>query len=130
MQENIRKIVAAARKARCPILAVPLSVFEFARQEWETTKTSPVVVLAPSTPLRPRQNVTKSVAKARKNTQVTTSQHQPHQQDRRQFQQKTPPPPLFALFRTQKPSASPLFTLDSVLFEPKPLPLHRMAVRR
>ena len=95
MQENIRKIVAAARKARCPILAVPLSVFEFARQEWETTKTSPVVVLAPSTPLRSRQNVTKSVAKARKYTQVTTSQLKPHQQHTRNFTQKHPLPPLF-----------------------------------
>jgi len=97
MRENIRKIVAATRKAGCPILAMPL----FLRQGWETTKASPVLVFAfvhsesRLTPLFTRQNVAKSVAKARKNTQVTTSQLKPNQQHTRHFPQKTPHPPLF-----------------------------------
>jgi len=89
MQENIRKIVEAG----CPILAGSL----FLRLGWDTTRASPALVLpfALPTPTRPPQNVTKSVAKARKNTQVTTSQLQPHQQHTRDFCAKTPPPPLF-----------------------------------
>jgi len=90
MQENIRKIVETAG---CPILAVPLSL----RQGWETTMASPVLVFAfgSSSALYPCQNVAKSVAKARKNTHVTASQHQPHQQHRRRLTQETPHPPLF-----------------------------------
>ena len=91
MQENIRKIVETAG---CPILAVPL----FLRQGWETTMASPVLVFAfgSSSALYPCQNVAKSVAKARKNTQVTTSQLKPHQQHTRHFPQKTPHPPPFS----------------------------------
>jgi len=88
MQENIRKLVAAAG---CPILAGSL----FLRLGWETTKASPVLVFALAPSETPHQNVTKSVAKARKNTQVTTSQLQPHQQHRRDFPQKHPLPPPF-----------------------------------
>ena len=121
MRENIRKFDEAAGKAGCPILAVPLFlrqgwettkaspvlVFAFAgcpilavplflRQGWDTTKASLALVFAValSTPLRPRQNVTKSVAKARKNTQVTTSQLKPNQQHTRNFPQKHPLPPF------------------------------------
>jgi len=75
MQENIRKFDEAAGKAGCPILAVPL----FLRQGWDTTKASPVLSFGSSAALYPRQNVAKSVAKARKSHQVTTSQPQPHQ---------------------------------------------------
>ena len=55
-----------------------------------------IVQTARPAPLRPRQNVTKSVAKARKSHQVTTSQPQPHQQHRRHFRQKGPHPPPFS----------------------------------
>jgi len=100
MQENIRKIVEAG----CPILAGSL----FLRLGWDTTRASPALVLAFAlpTPTRPPQNVAKSVAKARKNTQVTTSQLQPHQQHTMDFCAKTPPPPPFrrkmAVWRTKK----------------------------
>ena len=102
MQENIRKFVETGTPlcplAGCPILAVPL----FLRQGWETTEASPVLVFAfgPSAALRPRrsaprQNVAKSVAKARKTHQVTTPQPQTYQSHSSHFPQKTPHPPLF-----------------------------------
>jgi len=124
MQENIRKFVESAEHpilavplflrqgwettkaspsfslplAGCPILAVPL----FLRQGWETTEASPVLVFAfgPSAALRPRrsaprQNVAKSVAKARKTHQVTTPQPQTYQSHSSHFPRKTPHPPLF-----------------------------------
>ena len=65
---------------------------------------------APPTPLRPRQNVTKSVAKARKNTQVTTSQLKPHQQHTRNFTQKHPLPPLFGQKAATQPFSLPIPT--------------------
>jgi len=88
MQENIRKFVESAEH---PILAAPL----FLRQGWETTKASPRPCICLWPFRSPRQNVAKSVAKARKNTQATTSHLQPHQQHTRHFSQKTPLPPLF-----------------------------------
>jgi len=77
--------------AGCPILAVPL----FLRQGWDTTKASPVLSFGSSAALYPRQNVAKSVAKARKSHQVTTSQPQPHQRHRMDLPLKEPHPPLF-----------------------------------
>ena len=99
MQENIRKFVEAAGKAGCPTLAVPLPVFRVCQARVEDHKRRPVLVFAlseaPPTPLHPRQNVAKSVAKARKTHQGTTHQHQPDQQHTRNFRQKIPHPPLF-----------------------------------
>jgi len=77
--------------AGCPILAVPL----FLRQGWDTTKASPVLSFGSSAALYPRQNVAKSVAKARKSHQVTTSQPQPHQRHRMDLPLKEPHPPPF-----------------------------------
>jgi len=71
MDQNIRKIVEAAER-----LCIRLP---------DGTQAA--------APLCPRQNVAKSVAKARKRRQVTTPQPQPHQQHRRHFPQKTPHPP-------------------------------------
>jgi len=75
MEENIRKIVAAAKESL------------------EATERPSLREPKPS--CRPRKNVAKSVAKARKNTQITAPQHQPHQQHRSQIPEKTPHPPLF-----------------------------------
>ena len=68
MQENIRKIVDAAKQS----LEAPESLGAC-----------------------PRQNVAKSVAKARKTHHVTNPQLQPHQQHRSNFPQKYTLPPLF-----------------------------------
>ena len=81
MRENIRKIVAAARKAGCPILAVPSSL----RQGRDTTKASP-----PSPKRR---------EKCRKSAQITPGNHPttPNPSTTyKEFYAKTPHPPLFS----------------------------------
>jgi hypothetical protein len=80
MRENIRKIVAAARKAGCPILAVPSSL----RQGRDTTKASP-----PSPKRR---------EKCRKSAQITPGNHPttPNPSTTyKEFYAKTPHPPPF-----------------------------------
>ena len=119
MQESIRKIVSTAG---CPILAVPLFLrqgWETTKSSPSFSlplagcrvphpcralvfearvgdhKGQPVLVVSPSTAPYPRQNVAKSVAKARKTHQVTTPQPQTYQSHSSHFPQKTPHPPLF-----------------------------------
>ena len=97
MRENIRKIVAAAERPGLQVRRVPhpcrALVLE-ARVGDDKGQPCPCLWSSHAAP-PPPQNVAKSVAKARKNTQVTTSQHQPHQQHTRDFTQKHPLPPLF-----------------------------------
>jgi len=75
MQESIRKILYAA--------------------EPRGTRPLQCAQVSPSVALPHRQNVAKSVAKARKRRQATTPQKQQKQQHRRNFPQETPPPPPF-----------------------------------
>jgi len=109
MQENIRKIVKAARPIPSRVGGFKVQVPLFLRQGWETTKASPSL---PSTLPKPRsrrsaapRNVAKSVAKARKTHQVTTQQLHYNQSHRRNFSQKTPTPPFSA--KTQMKLAKP-----------------------
>ena len=98
MQENIRRIVEAAERPGLQVRRVPhpcrALVLE-ARVGDDKGQPCPCLWSSHAAP-PPPQNVAKSVAKARKNTQVTTSQHQPHQQHTRHFPQKTPHPPPFS----------------------------------
>ena len=95
-----------ALEAGCPILAVPL----FLRQGWKTTKASPVLAIAP------RQNVAKSVAKARKSPQCTTRNPNLINNIGGIFRKKHPTPPFFRQTgRTAHPG------------RPSALPIHRGA---
>jgi len=98
-----------ALEAGCPILAVPL----FLRQGWKTTKASPVLAIAP------RQNVAKSVAKARKSPQCTTRNPNLINNIGGIFRKKHPTPPFFRKNRVQgAPWLMPREVEAAILFLP------------
>ena len=104
MQENIRKFDEAAKEwleaverlgiHLCRVPHPCRALVPEARVGYHKSQPYPFLWLFRS-PLPPRENVAKSVAKARKSHQVTTSQPKHHQQHTRKNSQKHPLPPLF-----------------------------------
>ena len=103
MQESIRKFDEAAKEwleaverlgiHLCRVPHPCRALVPEARVGYHKSQPCPFLWLFRS-PLPPRENVAKSVAKARKSHQVTTSQPQPHQRHRMDLPLKEPHPPF------------------------------------